>query len=485
MPNTLLNLKMATAARAALIGLVGLGLAACQGGNSASSAQPAPPAASPHRLAADKASDPGVIRFRVNPSGVGAYYGWQMQVTKAARNQGFNPFITEPLSAGASKEYALWPDRYAVKVYRLGELEFSDWVEVVPGEVTQVYADYGLLFDDILISREPDPARASPESDTRAWRTPVSASYGPAVLFAHNGYRADYSGPQNNGERVGAGRVQIRRHGQPFAEIAQAMVAGDRITGKTRYADGREVDGDYLTHSHQIEPGSTTTWPDGTRFAGRYRAFEPQQGELRMADGNVWRGPVSERKPAGQGRLTWWQGGWMDLPDGAAFPHQTGTFSCGGETVPAGECYYYGGKKLPGAEALAGLMERDRQLAADRRREAQSGPPAAPVAEPAGCRAASGTFRDSTGNNRLELDSPGEGQGRLVSLSMEGAEQYRFEIDFSFTTTADSISVSYGQGMYRLASSGQVLQRLSVPSGTVSCRYDGTLLVFDGVEYRR
>ncbi|MGR7921389.1 hypothetical protein ACU6RQ_09820 [Zobellella denitrificans] len=486
MLNTFLDLKMAAAARAGLIGLVGLGLTACQGGNTANSAQPAPPAFSPYRFAAAEVSDPGVIQFRINPSGVGAYYGWQMQVTKAARNQGFKPFITEQLSAGASKEYALWPDRYAVNVYRLGKLEFSDWVEVVPGEITVVYADYGLLFDDIVISREPDPTRASPELDTRAWRTPVSASYGPEALFAHNGYRAEYTGPQNNGDRVGTGRVEITRHGQPFAEITHAEVTGDKITGETQYADGREVDGDYLNHSHQIEPGSTTTWPDGTRFTGSYRAFEPQQGELRMADGNVWRGPVSERKPAGQGRLIWWQGGWMDMPDGAAFPHQTGTFSCGGERVPAGECYYYGGKKLAGAEALAALMERDRQLAADRRREAESGPAAAaPVAEPAGCRAASGTFRDQTGNSTLRLDGPGQGNGSLVSYTEGGAAKYRFDIGFSFTTTADSMSVTYGNGTYSDAASGQVLQRMSAPSGTVPCRYDGRVLVFDGVEYYR
>lgn len=467
-----------TMIRIMTVGILGISLAACQTVNTA----PAPsPVASQTPLAPASISDPGSIAFRINPSGNGAYYGWQMQIVKAARNKGFKPFTTEQLSAGQMKEYTLWPDSYQVRVYRLGELKSESQVDVFPGEVTVVYADYGLFSEDVKISREPDPARIDPNIDTTIWRIPISTTYGPETLFTDDGYQAEYTGPQNNGNPVGTGTVEITRNGQPFAEIDNADITGEKITGDIEYADDRVVDGEYLNNSRQIEPGSTTKWPDGTIFTGTYRVFDPLEGELRMADGNVWKGPVRERRPAGQGRLTWWEGGWMELPEGSAFPNQTGEFVCGGETVPAGECYYYGGKKLSGSDELATLMERDRQLAAKAAAETTQPQTAAQN----GCRNASGTFRDNTGNSTLELDSPGQGNGNFVTYTYGSAQKYRFEIGFTYVTTPDSISVTYGNGTYSDAATGQVLQRMSVPSGTVPCRFDGNLLVMDGVEYRQ
>lgn len=476
-----------TMIRIMTVGILGISLSACQTVNTAPAPSPVP---SQPPLAPASISDPGSIAFRINPSGNGAYYGWQMQIVKAARNKGFKPFTTEQLSTGQMKEYTLWPDSYQVRVYRLGELKSESWVDVLPGEVTVVYADYGLFSEDVKISREPDPARIDPNIDTTIWRIPITTTYGPETLFTDDGYQAEYTGPQNNGNPVGTGTVEITRNGQPFAEIDNADITGDKITGDIEYADGREVDGEYLSDSRQIEPGSTTKWPDGTSFTGTYRVFEPLDGELRMADGNVWQGPVRERKPSGQGRLTWWEGGWMELPEGLAFPSQTGEFVCGGETVPAGECYYYGGKKLSGPDELATLMERDRQLAAKAAAEAAAQKAATEATQPkataqGGCRNASGTFRDNTGNSTLELDSPGQGNGNFVTFTYGGAQKYRFEIGFTYVTTADSISITYGNGTYSDAATGQVLQHMSASSGTVPCRFDGNLLVMDGVEYRQ
>ncbi|MEQ8393126.1 MAG: hypothetical protein RIB30_19245 [Thalassospira sp.] len=466
--------------------LLGLTLTACQTTGTPQTASP--PAQ--NNLPAAEISDPGILQFKINPSGVGAYYGWQMQITKAARNKGFKPFTTEQLSAGQTKEYTLWPDSYTVTVYRLGDLKYNGQIEIHPGETTVVYADYGLLSDNIVISRQIDPFRAHPELDTTAWRAPISTTYEPETLFAEREFRAEYTGPQNNGERVGEGTVDITRNGLPFAEILNAEITDEKITGDITYADGREVDGDYQNAGHQLTPGSTTKWPDGTVFTGSYTLFEPQDGELKMADGTIWQGPVRERKPFGQGRLTRWEGDWMDLPDGSVFPGQTGAFVCGGEMVAVGECYYYGGKKLSGPEELATLMERDRQIAAKAAagkaaQEAATQSPRQPETGQAGCRNASGTFNDNTGNSTLRLDSPGQGSGNFISYTYGGAARYRFEIGFTFTTTPDSISVTYGNGVYSDAASGKVLQRMSAPSGTVPCRYDGTVLVFDGVEYRR
>jgi hypothetical protein len=180
----------------------------------------------------------------------------------------------------------------------------------------------------------------------------------------------------------------------------------------------------------------------------------------------------------------------MELPEGSAFPSQTGQFVCGGETVAAGDCYYYGGKKLSGPDELATLMERDRQLAAKAAAEEAARKAASETTQPqataqSGCRNASGTFRDNTGNSTLKLDSPGQGNGNFVSYTYGSAQKFRFEIGFTYVTTADSISVTYGNGTYSDAATGQVLQRMSAPSGTVSCRFDGNLLVMDGVEYRQ
>ena len=478
-----------TMIRTMTVGILAIGLAACQTVTPSPSAPAPSPVPSQTPLAPANVSDPGSIAFRINPSGNGAYYGWQMQIVKAARNKGFKPFTTEQLSAGQMKEYTLWPDSYQVRVYRLGELKSESWVDVLPGEVTVVYADYGLFSEDVKISREPDPARIDPNIDTTIWRIPISTTYGPETLFTDDGYQAEYTGPQNNGNPVGTGTVEITRNGQPFAEIDNADITGDKITGDIEYADGRVVDGDYLNDSRQIEPGSTTKWPDGTSFTGTYRVFDPLEGELRMADGNVWQGPVRERKPSGQGRLTWWEGGWMELPEGLAFPNQTGEFVCGGETVPTGECYYYGGKKLSGPDELAALIERDRQLSAKAAeaaaQKAATEATQQQVAAQGGCRNASGTFRDNTGNSTLQLDSPGQGSGNFVSYTYGSAQKYRFEIGFTYVTTPDSISVTYGNGTYSDAATGQVLQRMSVPSGTVPCRFDGNLLVMDGVEYRQ
>lgn len=468
-------------------GLLGLTLAACQ---TTSTTQTATPPVQ-NNLPAAEISDPGTLQFKINPSGVGAYYGWQMQITKAARNKGFKPFTTEQLSAGQTKEYTLWPDSYTVMVYHLGDLKYNGQIEIHPGETTVVYADYGLLSDNIDISRHIDPFRAHPELDTTAWRVPISTTYEPETLFAERGFRAEYTGPQNNGERVGGGTVDITRNGLPFAEILNAEITDEKITGDITYADGRDVDGDYQNADRQLTPGSTTKWPDGTVFTGTYTLFDPRDGELKMADGTVWQGPVRERKPFGQGRLTRWEGDWMDLPDGSAFPGQTGEFVCGGETVAVGECYYYGGKKLSGPEELAALMARDRQIAAKAAaqkatQEATNQSPHQPTATQSGCQLASGTFRDTTGNSTLTLNTPGQGRGNFVSYTFGGAEKYRFEIDFSYSTTADSIAVTYdGAGTYSNAATGQILQQTSIPSGTVSCRFNDGLLVFDGVEYRK
>lgn len=472
------------------IGILGISLSACQTVNTAPTPSPMP---SQTTLSPASVSDPGSIAFRINPSGNGAYYGWRMQVAKAARNRNFKTFTTEQLSAGQMKEYALWPDSYLVRVSRLGELESESWVDVFPGEVTVVYADYGLFSEEVKISREPDLARIDPNINTGIWRIPITTTYDPEVMFAHEGYRAEYTGPQNNGNPVGTGTVEITRNGQPFAEINNADITGEKITGDIKYADGREVDGEYLNDSRQIEPGSTTKWPDGTSFTGTYRVFDPRDGKLYMADGNVWQGPVHERKPVGQGRLTWWEGGWIELPEGSAFPKQTGEFFCGEETVPAGECYYYGGKKLSGPDELATLMERDRQIAeAAAKTAAESAAqkiatesPQPQTAAQGSCRTANGTFRDNTGNSTLALNSPGQGNGNFVSYTYGGAQKYRFEIGFTYVTTANSISVTYGNGTYSDAATGQVLQSMSAQSGISSCRFDGNLLVIDGVEYRR
>lgn len=471
----------------AMLSLLGLGLVGCQ---TTSTPQPAPPAQMQYNIPSASVSDPGAIQFKISPAGVGGYYGWQMQVTKAASNKGFKPFITDQLSAGQIKEYALWADKYTVNVYRLGDLKYSGWVDVYPGETTVVYADTGLFTDDIAISRQPDPKRIDPTIDTTAWRVPISTTYGPDTLFNENGFRADYTGPQNNGNLVGEGTVEITRNGQPFAEILNAEITDETITGDIEYADGREVDGVYQTNTHQLTPGSTTRWPDGTVFTGTYQAFDPLEGALHMADGNVWQGPVRQRKPAGQGRLTWWEGGWMDFTDASTYPLQTGEFVCGDENVAMGDCYYYGGQKLESAGELAALIEKDRQITAARAAEEaakaaqQKQTETAQATTPTGCQTVGGKFVADGGDTLLDLDGTGSGPGRFVQYTQGGATRYQFDITLRYHTTADSITYQYGQGTYKIAATGQVLQTMSAPGATVPCRYDGTILSVDGKQFR-
>lgn len=432
-------------------------------------------------------SETGVISFELNTSGVGGYYGWQLQIARAANNAGFTPLISNQLSSGQMQRFEVWPDQYAINVFRLGNLQYSGWIDVYPAQVTVVYADFGLLFDDVKINNIATPEIYQQAKNIPVLLTPVSSTYSPEILQDADGYRFEYRGPQYYGKHVGTGTVTISHAANEFATIRNATLEDTGISGTLQFADNRTTDGTIvrLNGVYQLASKTRTVWPDGREFTGSYTVFTPVNGLLRMADGTSWQGALRNERPFGAGRIVFAPDGWIDLPSGEDFPYQTGTFSCGGETVPTGECYYHAGKKLASAKDLAALIEQDRQIALAAAAQTATEETRQPAAE-GGCRQASGTFRDTTGNSTLTLGTPGQGRGNFVSYTFGGAEKYRFEIDFSYTTTPDSITVTYdGAGTYSNAATGQILQQTSIPSGTVSCRFNNGLLVFDGVEYRK
>ena len=483
-------------AKALLIGVCMVGLIGCQTTTGDTSTPPvqgtAPalssaPSSAPQQTVANL-SETALISFELNNSGIGGYYGWQLQVTRAANNAGFIPFISNQLSSGQIQRFEVWPDRYAINVYRLGDLQYSGWVDVHPAQITVIYADFGLLFDDVKINNIADPALYQQAKNIPALLTPISSTYSPQTIQDTGGYRFEYRGPQQYGKHVGTGTVTISEAGKEFATIGNAALEDTGISGRIQFADNRTTDGTIvrLNGIYQLAPETRTIWPDGQEFTGRYQVFTPADGLLRMVDGTSWKGALRNERPFGAGRVMFAADGWIDLPSGEMFPNQTGTFSCGGKIVPVGECYYHAGTRLASAAELDLLIERDLQTAAKDVKQPRQQATDAPPATATGCRQASGTFHDTTGNSTLTLDTPGQGRGNFISYTFGGAAKYRFEIDFTYATTPDSISVTYdGIGTYSNAATGEVLQRMTIPSGTVPCQFDRDVLVFDGVEYRK
>jgi len=457
---------------------------------------PAPTAAAPATAppsapeVVDKSS-PGLLMFLLSNSGVGSYAGWRIELLRAERNQGFRPQASKSLQVGEAARFLLWADRYLVRVTKQGEQMYQGWVEIVPDRSTSLLADIGFLSSEVKLFPAANDGMTRAALGIAGMAVPWQTSFAPFELANTTQLQARYAGPQYRGQPQDGGELTLLQAGQPVLVVRNTRFGGNTIDGDMRFADGRTTQAK-LGMDFRLPDGARTTWPDGRGFVGTYQGVQPEQGALQLADGRRWQGPVRQLRPWGNGRMTWFNGDWTDVLDGSTVDRLTGTFLCGGETVPEGQCYYFGGRRLASAQELAGLIEQQR-VAASAAQEAEQRPrgaapapsqAAAPAAD--GCAKAEGRFvLGSAGDTVLTLERPGSGSGHLRQFTRGGATRYQFDIDFRFSATADAIRFAYGEGTYREAASGKVLQRMSAPSGTVGCSFDGDVLVIDGKRYRR
>lgn len=435
-------------------------------------------------------SSPGLLMFLLSNSGVGSYAGWRIELLRAERNQGFRPQASPSLQVGEAARFLLWADRYLVRVTNQGDEKFRGWVEVVPDRSTTLLADIGFLSSDVKLFPAASDGMTQLALTTTGFAVPWQTSFSPYVLANTGPVQARYAGPQYQGRAQDGGELTLLQAGTPVLVVRNARFGATTIDGDMRFTDGRTTPA-RLGADFQLPDGARTTWPDGRSFVGRYQGVQPAQGRLRLADGRQWQGPVHQLRPAGSGSLTWVNGDWTEVLEGGSIDRLTGTFQCGGETVPEGQCYYFGGRKLGSAKELAALVEQQRvaEEAAQRARSAEKAAAAAVAAPPAdtqarGCAQASGRFELDNDDTVLTLQGRGSGSGHLRQFTSGGATRYQFDIDFRFSATEKNIRFVYGEGTYREAASGKVLQRMGVPSGSVRCSFDGQTLVIDDKRYR-
>lgn len=443
---------------------------------------------------------PGLLQVQLTRSG--NYYGWRVRVERSFDNPGFKPYLSSNLWSGHSVRVALWPGRYQVEVFQLGELKFSEAIEIAAGQRSLVYVDIGFLFSDVR--HVTDPAEVvqlgGPESPWTRYDSPIGSRFLPAQVPLPDGNSGRWFGPLDHGRPVGEGKLEILEGSKPVATIETAEATAEGFTGELTFTDGRTLDRAPLP-GPKLAPGTVTSWPNGREFRGTYRGFESSEGRLRWPDGRTWDGPVAKGEPAGRGRSTAPDGNWVVAGAAEIAGAMTGERRCGtAADAVGGTCYFVNGERVDEAgyrTAQAKIEEERRRAEAAVAQMMATKPAAAPqpaaVTQPAiprpaasrpavaGCAAADGEFVDGTGKSLLTLGR--DGSGHLHQKTVAG-EPMTFDIDFRWRADAGSISFDYDMGIYRSAS-GQVLRQMKIPGGTVECAYDGRVIDVGGVAYRR
>lgn len=477
--------------------IAGLFLAGCKTTETgAGSATAAPAADAPAPAAAVAPADPyapGALHFILSPSGSGNYDGWQIQVLAAEKSQGFRPFLSQQMGEGQSLRAELWPDRYRVRVFLMGEVERDEWIAVAAGRATVIHVDIGFLSNsiDVVSGAEADPriAQAGPPSRNLH----VGQTFEPLTVELRPGWTGRYEGPQRDGRPVGQGWLSLMENGTEVAVIDTATVADGHFVGTPSFADGRQVDR-AMGPDHALPDGTVTTWPDGRRFEGRYDGLSPREGRLSYPDGTAWTGRIAGDAPSGPGQLTLADGTVIADAPGIDTTGFDGAYECRSPQDGATTCFYFEGVRIAAApDYMAKVNERNQALAAAAPPpEPVSAPPpssaaaatAAPTPAPAidGCTHVAGEFTADGGLSRLALD--GAGNGHMWQQTYGGTEVYTFDIDFRYSGTRNGMRFDYGPGIYKDAS-GQVVDRKTIPGGDADCAYDGRTLVINGKPFTR
>jgi len=449
-------------------------------------------------IASPPAQAPGMLGFVLGPSGTGAYYGWKIALVQSARNKGFVPQTSAALQSGQFAYYQLWPDRYLVRVFRLGDLQYQGWVDVRAQHLTRVFVDIGVFSSDVKVEPLREASALLREfGKNPGLAVPTGKTFRPYVVHDQGGIRVQYDGPQDAGEPRDGGTLHITQQAAAVATVEGALFSDNRIGGDLRFTDGRTLDPDgALGSDYRLAAGSRITWPDGTAFEGQYRGLQPAEGVLSLPDGRTWKGAVALRQPSGPGRMTHPDGSWIDVPRGELIARQSGSFQCGGVAVEPGACFYFAGQRVESAQEFDRLMAQQAaaaQMTAPPTTAASDGAPAqvaragaaSPSATGQDCQLATGVFHSDDGDTVWTLQGKGRGNGHFRQYTRGGATRYQFDVDLSYEATRDRITLRYGQGIYRERDSGRILQRTGIPGGSASCTFDGQRLVIDGKVFRR
>ncbi|MDG4720797.1 MULTISPECIES: hypothetical protein [Thalassospira] len=449
----------------------------------------------------------GVVSFRVDANGPTPDY-WHIFFTGSTDNRNFKPFSGTMLSPGQRQIAQLWPGTYTIRIEHDGVVMFDGPIVVEAGTMVLIDGKYGYFKNTIEQSSQTIYTEMLPPANKTAT---LGTLYAPIVLQRGNGWQFEYRGEQSRGEirTDGKGIVGIRKEGEEIVKITKADIQPTEISGTFILPDGGETEGRINRETVEFTPNGKTTWITGKTFEGEYEAGVPTSGTLNMPNGTQWQGWLDKSEPNGKGRLTQKDGRWQDIENYDELASLTGTIPCGSGSGTATTCSYFHGKEVASASELNKLITEEKRLAEierqrleDKRLEEraaraaleearniaaaeQAAREAAAPKKVDDCTTATGKFTADGDLTTYTMNGQGSGSGHFRQYTYGGSAQYQFDIDFRFSTTANSISFQYDQGIYRDASSGAVLQRTSIPGGSANCRFDGRILTIDGKDFLR
>ena len=479
------------------------------------------PASAPQQAAAPAAAQvtavatpadplaPGKIVIALSHPGLyGAYCCWKIQFVAAENVTGFRPFITDRMTADNSLSAELWAGRYRVRLILEDRVEYDGWIEIGAGETKVLYADIGFAGETYTVETGSDAERRLRETGQPKREFRILQTFGPLTVTFGGGLEGRYFGPRRGGEPAGHGKLTVYQVDTKVAEIPDSRVTDSgTFEGTPQFTDGRTVDVDW-TVNDGVPDGALTTFPDGQTFVGSYQGTEPSSGTLTYSDGTAWTGPVGNRTPAGIGTVT--------LPDGSKIANAPGldtasfdgAYPCTSATGKAGTCYFIDGEKIASEAAYNARREEARKAneaaiaemeqaqfaeiarlaeeAAKADKATQAAPPPPPPAPAApqidGCKYVEGKFVADGGLSKLTIQA--SGRGHLWQQTYGGTEVYTMDIDFTYTSTRDSMDFNYEPAVYKNAG-GAVMRRINVPGGTAKCTYDGRSLTINGKVYSK
>lgn len=466
---------------------------------------------------------PGYLYFVIADQQSRNAKGWRIQVTAAAAQQGFMPFLSTAMGAGMYLKAQLWPDRYQVRVLAQGPL-YDAWVPVEPGAATVVHVDPSSGAISVLQGEAAEQVLAPLGQAARELR--LRQTYQPLRIAMPAGLEGRYYGPREGNKPTGRGQLDLFQRQERVATVDEAAADEQgRFTGQPVFVDGRKVDG-ALGQDNGLEDGVTTEYQDGRIFKGRYEGVEPREGTMRYPDGTAWTGVFEQGEPVGEGSLRLADGTVIlkaPQPDAAELD---GVYECVMPNGRKGQCRYFEGERivssadytrrvegrrraraaaeqaaLPPPSSQQQTVEESQPRAPDAPAAASGAkpaahPPAAAAPAPApeqappqapamtqsgsGCGRVNGQYATSTGLSKLTFD--GRGRGHMWQHTYGGARSYTFDIDFRYSGSHDSMRFEYEEGIYR-DSGRNVLSRQKIPGGSASCSYDGHVLNIGGTKY--
>ena len=439
---------------------------------------------------------------------------WYLMVYPTQNTRNFVGVRGMKITLSQIHNVQVWPGDYVITVFHNSTSKFEQTVSISAGEMFRMTGEYGYFFNTVKTERLPIYDENVLEFANRTSR--LTENFLPVIVEQQGNWQFQFHGPQINGEVAGHGPVTVLHDGKEAATIADAVISPTEITGTVKISDEGVYEGRLNRQKFEQAPRTKVKWPSGKTFEGTFDVVLPKSGKLTQPSGSVWEGDVEKSLPTGKGRYTNTDGSWVEYDNYETRDSYIGMRNCGTNPDIEETCAFYKGEKLASeADLNDRLAEIQRQEEAEQQRlaeqqraqqvaAAQAAEQAAIAAEAQrkaaaelaakqpvipqktdDCTTATGTFSADGDLTRYTMNGSGSGSGHFRQFTYGGAAQYQFDIDFRFSTTANSISFQYDEGIYRDASSGTVLQRMSIPGGSANCSFDGRTLTIDGKQFVR